>query len=430
MKTDIKNLGQSQLELTIEVSPEEILPFLQKAAVKISTNSKIEGFRPGKAPYEIIKQKFGEMAILEEALDEVVSFTYHQALKENNLITIDRPEINLEKVAPNNPLTYKAKVAILPKVTIGDYSGLHLTRTPIKVSEEQLDKVMEDLRKMRAKEKLVDRPAQTGDFLHIDFQTFLDKVPIENGQHQKYPILIGEDRFIPGFENQLIGLKTGETKEFELRFPENYFEKKMAGKLAEFKVTCLDIYELERPELNDDLAQSITGGKTATMAELKETVKNNLEQEEKNKQEQRLEIEMLDKIMEISQFEELPESIVHHEIHKMLHELEDSIAQQGLQMPDYLTSIKKTTADLEKDFEPQAEKRVKAAILSREIYQQEKMEVRDDEVDKEISEILKAYPDNPEAEKQLKSEMYRDYLKNTLGNRKVVQFLKDKIIKD
>ena len=429
MKSDIKNLGKSQLELTIEVSPEEMLPFLQKAAVKISSANKLEGFRPGKAPYEIVKQKFGEMAILEMALDDIISHTYHQALKENNLVTIDQPEINLEKVAPNNPLTYKAKVSILPKVTIGDYSTISLSRQSIEASEEQINKVLEDLKKMRAKEKLVERPAKSGDFLNIDFQTFVDKVPIENGQHQKYPILIGENRFIPGFEDQLIGMKSGDVKEFELKFPVEYFEKKMAGKIAEFKVTCQSVYELETPELTDDLARDLTGGKITTLKDLKENIKSNIEQEEKNKQEQRLEIDMLDKIMAISQFEEFPESLVHHEIHKMIHELEDSISQQGIEMADYLVSIKKTHDDLEKEFEPQAEKRVKAAILSREIYQQQKIEVRDDEIDKEISEILKAYPENPEAEKQLKSQMYRDYLKNTLGNRKVVEYLKNIIVK-
>ena len=290
MKSEVKKLAKSQVEITIEVSLEEIKSYLDKAVSKISQEIKIEGFRPGKAPYEIIKQKVGDMGILQEALDDIISATYYEVLKEQKIVTIGQPQIDIVKVAPNNPFVYKATAAVLPKVKVGDYKKIKIKREPIKIGDEPVDKILADIRKMRATEKLVDQPAKAGHKLTIDFEVFLNGVPIERGQHQKYPIVIGENKFIPGFEDQLIGLKAGETKEFKLKFPEKYFEKKLANKEAEFKVNCQAVYELELPELNNELAKSISADKFQTLSELKNNIQENLKTEETTKQEQRLEV--------------------------------------------------------------------------------------------------------------------------------------------
>ncbi len=417
-------------ELTIEILAEEIQPFLRKAAVKLSQELKIEGFRPGKAPYEIVKQKCGEMAIMEEALDDIIAKTYFDALAENKIISIGQPKIDLEKMAPGNPLVYKATVAILPKVKVGDYQKISLKRESVSVKAEEVEKIINDIRRLRAKEKLVERELKTGDKAEINFDIFLDKVPIEHGRHEKYPITIGEGRFIPGFEEQLAGMKAGETKEFELKFPVEYFQKNLAGRNCEFKVKCNAVYEIELPELNDGLAQEISGNKFQSLAELKENVAKNLEEEERAKQEQKLETEMFDQLLKISEFEEIPETLIENEAHKMIHELQDNIERQGLKFEDYLKNLKKSHEDLDQEFQPQAEKRAKTAILCREIYQEQKMAVTDDEVLKEIEEILKSYPANPEIRRQLETETYKDYLRNAIGNRRVTEYLKSIIIKD
>lgn len=428
MKSEVKNLLKSQIEITIEVSPEEMKPFLEKAAIKLSKEAKIEGFRPGKAPYEIVKQKVGEMNIIQEALDDIISKTYHDTLEQNKLVTIGQPKIDIEKLAPGNPLVYKATAAILPKVKIGDWKNIKLSRQPIKIDNKKEEKVIADIQKMRAKETLIERSAKQGDKLEIDFEVFRDKVPIENGNQKKYPITIGEGRFIPGFEEQLVGMKAGDEKEFELKFPEEYHAKNMAGKPALFKVKCNSVFEVEMPKLDDEFIKAVSGGQAQNLEALKKSIRDNLEQEEKTKQEQRLEIEMLDKIVEISEFEDIPDVLIENELHKMMHELEAGISQQGFKFEDYLKTLKKTKEDLEKEFKPQAKKRVKTAIISREIYQEQKIEVRPDEVEKEVEMIMKNYPSNPEVAKQLESETYKDYLKNVIGNRKVIDFLKKEII--
>ena len=429
MIVNIAKQPKSQVEISVELTPAELLPYLAKAAEKISVDKPLEGFRPGKAPYEIVIKKYGEMAVLSEAVDDIISKTYYQAIKDNNLTTIGQPQINLEKLAPENSFSYKATVAILPQVKIGDLTKIKLKKEPITITEEQVRKIIEEIRKLRGREEKTDKAAESGDLVKLDFDVSRDGVPIDQGSAKNYPLLLGEDKFIPGFEDRVIGLKAGEEKEFTLNFPEKYFEKSLAGKPAEFKIKINEIAKIILPAADDELAKMVSGGKFSTLEELKKNIKDNLLLEEQAKQDRRLEIEMLEEAVKLSEFEELPEILIHEEIHRMLHELEDSLSRQGLDLGNYLQSLKKTEAEIEKEMEPQAIVRVKTAILSREIYQQNKFEVTPDEVDKEIEEMLKNYPPNPDVKKQLESETYRDYLKNSLGNRKVMAYLKDICIK-
>lgn len=417
------------IEILVEISVEELRPYLEKSAVKISETAKIEGFRPGKAPYNVVKEKFGEMAILQEAIDDIISKTYYQVVVENELVSIGQPKIDIEKIAPENPFAYKATVAVLPKVTLGDFSKIKLKREEIKIGEDKVEQVIEEIRKMRSTQEKVERAAKSGDALKIDFDVYRDGVPIEHGKSQDYPITIGEGKFIPGFEDNLVGMKAGEEKEFKLKFPEEYFEKSLAGKPAEFKVKIKEVAEFKLPELNDKFAKEISGGKYDNVVDMKAGIAENLNEEETAKQEQRLEIALLEEAVKVCEFEELPEVLVHEEVHRMIHELEDSIAMKGLNFDDYLKSINKTVEELEKGMEPQAELRAKTSILAREIYQQQKFEVTPDELEKEIAEIASRYPANPDVLKQLNSEMYKDYLKNSLGNKKVIEYLKELVIK-
>ena len=429
MKQEIKKLPKSQVEITITVPYEEVKKYLTVAAERVSREAKIEGFRPGKAPYEIIKQKFGEMAILQEASEDIVIKTYHEVIVAEKLVTIGQPKIEIEKLAPENDMVYKATVAILPAIKIGDYSNLKLPRAAAVVADSEVEKIIEDIKKMRAQQILADRAAKTGDRLEINFDIFLDKVPVENGQQQKYPITIGEGRFIPGFEEKLVGLKAGDTKEFELSFPADYYEKNLAGKLAEFRVNCLAVYEITPPAIDDEFAKQISGGKFATAQELRDNIKKNLEEEKKAKIESELENQLLEKLVGLSEFGELPEVLLENEAHRMVHELEEEVSHQGLKFEDYLRSIKKTHDDLEKDFRPRAELRVKTSILAREIFQQQQLSVSEEEISQEIAQILSHYPDNEDAKKQMESPYYREYLGNKIGNQKVMEFLKSKIVK-
>jgi len=428
MKSNIKKLDKSQVEITIEVSAAEAQPYLLKSAQRLAKEMKIEGFRPGKAPYDIIKQKVGEMGILQESIDDIISATYYEVLKEQKIVTIGQPKIDIEKLAPGNDFIYKATAAVLPSVKIGDYKKIKIKKEALKISDDQINKILADICKMQATEKLVDRASKLGDKMEINFEVFIDKVPIEKGQQEKYPVVIGENKFIPGFEDKIVGLKAGDTREFELKFPDKYFEKKLAGKKAEFRVKCNGVFEIELPVLNDEFAKSVSANKFKTIEEVKKNILENLKTEEATKQDQKLEIEMLEKIVEISTFEAIPDLLIDNEVDKMVHELKHSIDNQGFNFDDYLKNLNKTLEDLKVEFKPQAEKRVRISILTREIFIKEKFEVREDEIDLEIEAMMQNYPSNEEVKKQLTTETYKDYLRNVLGNRQVIEFLKKEII--
>ncbi len=422
MQITTKKLSRGQAEIIIELSIDEYQPFLNQAATHISEHHKIPGFRPGKASLDIVKQHIGEAEVWEEALELAVRKTFLQAIEKENLNTVGAPEIEIIKLAPGNPVTYKATVSLLPKIDLTDYSKIKVKEKKIKISAEQIEKMIADLQKMRAKEILVDRQAKKGDKVEINFETFLDKIPVDQGKQEKFPLVIGENTFIPGFEDQLIGLGKDEEKKFQLKFPDNYHQKNLAGKMVDFKVKMNLIYELQLPELNDEFAKIV--GNFKNVDELKHQVEHNLEHEEEHKEAARLEEEILEKIIAESKFDDIPDLLVNSEAKKMLDELEYNLRSQGLGFDDYLTHLRKKREDLLLDFTPQAVKRVKSALIMREIAKKENIIASEKDIEEEVQNTVQEYGDDKEVIAQVKQPEYRDYLRNLLTSRKVIDHLK------
>ncbi|HLD27363.1 MAG TPA: trigger factor [Patescibacteria group bacterium] len=425
MRIQQEKIKASEIKLTLEVGVDEYRPFLERAAVKLSRQTKIEGFRPGKAPFEIVKNRVGEMNLYQEALDEIVSNFYWQAVMREKLNAVGQPKIELAKLAPGNPIVFTATVGLMPKVELGDYKKIRIKRQPAAVKDEEVDQAIDDLRGMRAKEVLVNRPAQKNDQAEIDFNVSLDKVPVEGGQGQKYPLVLGSGAMIPGFEDNLIGLKAGEEKIFQLKFPAEYQNKMLAGKLCDFKVKVHSVFERQLPEATDDWAKTLGA---ESVKELKTKITKNLEEEKKFNEEQRLENELLEKIVARVKFSEIPDSLIHNEAHRMVHEFGDTIAARGISFADYLKNIKKEEHDLEEEFAPRAKERVKTSIVIKEIADQEKIEATADELKKETELILAQVPDNQEAADNIKSEGYQQYLNTIVRNKKVMEMLKKECI--
>ena len=426
MKVDINKLKRGQVELTIELTTEEYKPFLQQAAQTISEFTKIPGFRPGKAGYDIVEKTIGAEKIWQEAFEPAVRKTFVKALDDNQIITVGSPEIDIVKLAAGEPVIYKAKINLLPSVKIGDYSQIKIKGKILNIKDEQVKKVLSDLQKMHATESLVKREAKLGDKLEIDFNTFVDNIPIDNGKQEKFPLIIGEKTFIPGFEEQLIGLKEGETKEFQLKFPDNYHQKSVAGKLVDFKVKVNAVYQLDLPELNDEFATRL--GAFKDFNDFKEKIKENITKEEEEKESRRIEDEILDKVIAQSLFDDIPDILINSEAKKMIEELEHNITHQGIQFDDYLNHLKKTRDELLLDFTEPAIKRVKSALLIRELVRKENITVSDQEIDQEIEKTIQMYGGNKDAEKQLKEPEYKNYLQNILTARKAVELLRSTIV--
>jgi len=426
MQVSKKDLSKAEQELIIEVNSDELKPFLLKAARRLSQNMKIEGFRPGMAPYEIVKQRAGEMAIYSEAVEDVVSHFYFLAVTKENLNTVGQPKIEIEKMAPGNPVSFKAVVSIMPEDKLGDYKKTEVKKTEVKVEDKDVDKTLDDLRRMQVKEVLVDRPAKMGDRVEVDFEVSLDKVVIEGGRGQKYPMVLGQGQMIPGFEEQIVEMKNNEEKTFQLKFPEKYQNKMVAGKQCDFKIKLLAVYQQDLPQLTDDWAKGL-GAESVT--DLKSKIRKNLTDEKQSYEDQRTETELLKKIVANCEFSEIPQNLTESETHRMFHEFADSITAQGIVMADYLKSLNKTAEEIQTSFRPKAEERVKTSIVIKEIGDIEKIEVTDEELNKETESILLQVKGNPEAEANIKTAGYRQYLKTIVRNKKVLDLLKQECIK-
>ena len=427
MKIEQKKVERGEVELTIELSPEEYQPFLQNAAEQISKEKNIAGFRPGKASLGIVIQQVGAQAVWQQALEPAIQKTFTKAIEQEKLLTIGSPQIDVVKLAPDNPVIYKATIALLPSLELADYSKIKIKAKPVEVAEDEIKKTLNNLQKSRAKESAVDRASKTGDKVEIDFETFLDKIPVDKGKQEKFPLTIGEKTFIPGFEEKITGLKKGDTKEFQLKFPETYHQKNLAGRLVDFKIKVNEVYQLDLPELNDEFAKSLDG-EFKTFKDLETRIKHDMTYQKEHKAQHELEEEMIDKVITQSIFGDIPNLLVDSETKKMIQELEQNITAQGLQFDDYLMHLNKKREDLLLEFAPQAIKRVKSALIMREVAKVEKIDADEKEIEEEIQKMLAAYASNPEIAKQIDTPQYRDYTRNVLAAKKVMDHIKSAMV--
>ena len=427
MKYTVKDLPKGMKEIHVEFPASELKPHMEAAATRLSTQTKIEGFRPGKASYDVMVGRFGEGPILEEALPNVVRKSLVEAITKEQLETVGEPSINVEKAAPGNDIVYTAKVSILPKVKkLADLEKVSIEAKSTAIKDEEVEKVVQELRKMQKTEHDVERPSKAGDKLTVDMDMFLEKVPVEGGSVKNHHIYLDEEYFIPGLKEEVIGMKKGDVREFRLTFPKDHFQKNLAGREVDFKVVANDVKELREPELNDDFAKSV--GKD-TVDELRALLRENLEKESVDKEKQRQEIAAMEKLIEKSEFEEIPELLVNSQAQQMLHEFQHSIERQGMTFDDYLAKVGKKKTDLLLDFTPEALKRAKSSILVRAIAEQEKIEPTDAELLEEQTKMINMYKDDPETQERVRSEEGMRYLRIVLRNRKVMEYIRQKLVK-
>ena len=424
MKVTRKDLPQSQIELSIELSVQDFLPYIEKGAQRVSEKVKIEGFRPGKVPVEILKSKVGEMTILEEAANVAIQKTIDDAINEQaaGRQAVGQPQVSVTKLAPDNDFEYKVVLSVLPEIALGKYRELGIITEEQSVSDEELDKAMLDLREHQAHEVLVDRPVEGHDKVVADVRISVDKVPVENGQHNDLAIVLGKNYFVPGFDSHLVGAKKGDTRDFVLNYPADHHQANLAGKKVEFSVKIKDVYARELHELNDEFASHFGLKK---LEDLKEYFRSNLLREKSGKADQKYEAEMLEKIIADTKFGELPAVLVDSEAKNMLSELEQSVVRQGGSFDDYLQHLKKDRNALLLDFAPNAVKRVKSALVIRELAIIEKIEASSEEI-KAKKDLLKLqHAGNEEILKMLGEPGYDRYLQNVMTNEKVIAKLKE-----
>ena len=339
MKQILKQLPKSQVELEITVVPADYIKEMEAAAGRLSQRAAIHGFRPGKAPYETVKQQVGEIRIIEEAMQSIVERNFFLAAKEAALDTVGMPQITITKIAPGNDLAFTATVALLPKIKLGDLATVKVKHQAKEITDEEVDKTLNDLKKMQTREILKSGPATKEDKMVINLEMFLDKVPVEGGQAPNHQVYLGEPHYIPGLAEQLIGLQKDETKEFTLPFPKDHYQKHLAGKDVNLKIKVNEVFELQYAELDDAFAKNLG---QESLEKLKDLLLANLSAEAEKKEDQRVEIAILDQLIEQSTFGELPEILVDSEKRKMFYELKHDLDKHGVTIDQYLQDIKKT----------------------------------------------------------------------------------------
>lgn len=415
---------KSQLELTVELSTEEFQPYILEGARRIASEIKIPGFRNGKAPYDLIKAKVGEMTILEEAARVAINRTIDEAIKKgaDEKMVVGQPQVDISKLAPGNPLEYKIKLTLLPKTVISRYKELNIKQKAPKIPEAQIDRTLDQLREANVQKSPSLEPVKMGDLVIADIHISVDKIPVEGGQGHGVNIILGKDYLVPGFDQQLLGANIGQELKFQINYPADHYQKTLAGKLVDFKVVITEVMHRRLPELDDQLAKSFGFEK---LSDLKKNIAESLAAEQKKQLDHQTEAEMFEELIKLADIEELPETLINRETEVMLDELQHNLSQNGGNLDDYLNNLKKTKEQFVLEILPQAIKRVKTALIVNEVTRLEKITVTAEEIDKELGQLKKHYQDNQEILKRLSTPGYKDYLANALVSNKTVRALRD-----
>jgi trigger factor len=426
--SEIKKLPESQIEVAVSVSWDEWEKYIDQAATEYSKEIKIQGFRAGKAPRDMVEKKVGKAALLDAAAQKAVQGTYPKVVVEKKIEAIGAPKAEIVKLTEGSDLEYKVLTAVIPEVSLKPWKSSvekinkEYAKKTAEVGAEEVEKELAEIAKSRVQHITVEREAQDGDNVILSFEVKKDGVPIENGTSKSHPMILGRGVFIPGFEEQVLGMKAGEIKDFELTFPKDYHEKGLAGNPAQFTVTVETVQERKSPEVTDEFARSL--GKFKDLADMRKNVTEGMEEEKKAELKEKRRAEIIDALIEQTVVE-APHVLIHEELHKMIGEFEMQLQGMNITFEQYLMQIGKTTAELEKEWEPQAIKRIKAALALEEVAKEREIEIPTEEVEAEMNKTLSQYKKIQDAEKNIDLGKLYNYVKGMMQNEKVLEFLEN-----
>lgn len=406
--------------LTVEVDAETFKTALDDAFKKVVKQVSIPGFRKGKIPRGLFEQRFGVEALYQDALDILLPVEYPKAVEEAGIEPVDRPEIDVEKIEKGESLIFTAKVTVKPEVKLGEYKGLGIEKDDTTVTDEDVQNELKTLQERQAELVVKEEGAvEEGNTVVLDFEGFVDGEAFEGGKAENYSLEVGSGSFIPGFEDQLVGLEAGAEKDVEVTFPEEYHAEELAGKPAVFKVKIHEIKAKELPELDDEFAKDIDE-EVETLAELTEKTKKRLEEAKENEADAKLREELVLKASENAEID-VPQAMVDTELDRMLKEFEQRLQMQGMNLELYTQFSGQDEAALKEQMKEDAEKRVKSNLTLEAIAKAENLEVSDEEVDAELTKMAEAY--NMPVENIKQAIGSTDAMKEDLKVRKAIDFL-------
>ena len=414
-----KTENANELKLSFEVEAAKFDEAINKVYAKSAKYFNIPGFRKGKAPMEIVEKHYGSEIFYEDAFNEIVPEIYEKELKENNIEAVSKPDLDVTQIGKGQDLKFTAVVQIKPEVKLGKYKGITLKKVEYNVSDDDIEHELGHMAERNSRVVPVeDRPVENKDITVIDFEGSVDGVKFEGGKAEGHELEIGSGSFIPGFEEQIVGMKIGEEKDIKVKFPDDYFSEDLKGKEAVFHVKLHEIKKKELPEINDDFAKDAS--EFETLAELKNSIKEKLEEENKNRAKYETEEEAIKEVCKNTEID-IPTGMIETELDNMVRDVETRLSYQGMNMEMYLQMIGKTMEEFRKEGEEQAKEAVKTRLVLEQIVKDENIEADEKKVEERLEEMAKAY--GKEAKELKENEMLMDYIKKHLSQEEAINFL-------
>ena len=417
-----ENANEVKLELTVEAAKFD--EAMKKVYFKSAKYFNIPGFRKGKAPMNIVEKYYGKEIFYEDAFNDVAQEALEEAVKENKIEVVSRPDIDVTQIGKGQDLIFTAVFQVKPEAELGKYKGIEVKKIEYNVTDEDINHELSHMQEHNARLiNIEDRPVEKGDITVIDFEGFVDGKAFEGGKAENHELEIGSNTFIPGFEDQIIGMKIDEEKDINVKFPDEYFSKDLAGKDATFKVKLHEIKKKELPELDDDFAKDTS--EFDTLEELKKSIKDKMEKENEQKQKYETEEEVIKAVCDNMKVD-VPSGMIETETENMLKDIENRLSYQGLKLDQYLKMLGKTKEEMQKEYEPQAIEAIKSRLMLEAVIKAEKIEATDDEIEEKMKEMAKNYGREND-EEFMKNENVANYIKEGIKSEKAINFLVENV---
>ena len=417
-----KNANEVKLEITVDA--EKFDNAIKKVYFKSAKYFNIPGFRKGKAPMQIVEKYYGKEIFYEDAFNEVAGEALDEAVKENDLYVVSRPDIDVTQIEKGKDLIFTAVMQTKPEAELGKYKGVEIKKIEYKVTDDDINHELGHMQEHNARIVSVeDRPVEKGDITVIDFEGFVDGKAFDGGKAEGHELEIGSNTFIPGFEDQIVGMKIDEEKDINVKFPDEYFSKDLAGKDATFKVKLHEIKKKELPKLDDEFAKDVS--EFDTLKELKEDIKKKQQKQNDDKAKYETEDAVIKAVCENVKVD-IPSGMIETEVDNMIKDIEQRLSYQGLKLEQYLQMMGKTTEEMRKEYEPQAIDSIKSRLALEAVIKAEKIEATEEEVDEKMKEMAKNYGKEND-EEFMKNENVANYIKEGIKSEKAINFLVENV---
>ena len=425
MSVKIEKQENSKVVLEFTMKNEEFRKAVDAAFKKNAKYFKVPGFRNGKVPRNVVEKMYGEECLYETVIEDNVDKMYIEAVTENKLEVVSRPELDVKEIGKDKDFVFTVTVYVKPEATVKAYKGLEVKKFDTKVSKKDIDHEIEHQREHNARISTVeDRDLKEKDISTIDFEGFVDGVAFEGGKGENFELTIGSGQFIPGFEDQLVGMKIGEEREINVKFPEEYHAENLAGKDAMFKVKLISIKEKILPELDDEFVKDVS--EFETLEEYKKDIENKLKEQKESQAKADKENQAMDKLIENTEVV-VPESMIETEVNQMIEQFAGNLSYQGLTMEKYCEYMGTTLEAFKTTLRPQAEKDVKLKLALEYVAKTEDVKVEEADIDEKVKELAQTYG-NENADALLKNENVRNYMREKLMQENTLKVIVDNVV--